>query len=51
MVGNPCLSSVVLMNEAMRLYMKLDCHVHMDTGHILCTGTAVLHHSAVVGDQ
>ena len=42
MVGNPCLQSVVPVNEAMRLWMKLDCHVH--TGLVLCTDTAVLHH-------
>ena len=49
MVGNPCLSSVVPMNEGMRLWMKLDCHIHQ--GPVLCTATAVLHHYAVVGDQ
>ena len=49
MVGNLCLPSVVPMNEAMRLRMKLDCHLHV--GCIHCTDTAVLHHYAVVGDQ
>ena len=49
MVGNLCLPSVVPMNEAMRLQMKLDCHLHV--GHVHCTDTAVLHHYAVVGDQ
>ena len=44
MVCNPCLPSVVPMNEAVRLWMKLDCHV-------LCTDAAVLHHYAVIGDQ
>ena len=38
MVANPCLPSVVPMNEAVRLWMKLDCHVHV----------SIL---AVVGDQ
>ena len=42
MVGNPCLSSVVPRNEAVRLWMKLDCHVH--AGPDLCTDTAVLYH-------
>ena len=38
MVGNPCLPSVVSINEAVRLWIKLDCHVH--AGPILCTDTA-----------
>ena len=38
MVGNPCLPFVVPMNEAMRLQMKLDCHVHACS--ILCTDTS-----------
>ena len=42
MVGNPCLPSVVPMNEAVRLWKKLDCHVH--AGLVLCTDTGVLHH-------
>ena len=42
MVGNSCLSSVVPMNEAVRLRVKLDCHVH--AGLVLCTDTAVLYH-------
>ena len=45
MVGNPCLPSVERINEAVRLWMKLDCHVHAGLE------TAVLHHQAVVGDQ
>ena len=52
MVGNLCLLFVVPMNEAVRLWMKLDCHVH--AASVLCTDTyssAVLHHWAVVGDQ
>ena len=28
MVGNPCLPSVVPMNESVRLWMKLDSHIH-----------------------
>ena len=42
MAGNPCLSSVVPMNETVRLWMKLDCHVHV--GPAPCTDPAVLHH-------
>ena len=49
MIGNPCLPSVVPTNEAVRLWMKLDCHIH--EGHVLCTDTAVLYHYAVAGDQ
>ena len=39
MVGNPACPSVVPVNEAVRLWMKLDCHVH--AGLVLCTDTAV----------
>ena len=49
MLRNPCLPSVVPMNEAVRLWMKLDCHVH--AGPVLYTDTAGLHHWAVVRDQ
>ena len=42
MVGNPCLPSVVPMNEAVRLWLKLDCHVR--AGPVFCTYTAVLYH-------
>ena len=37
MVGNPCLPSVVPMNEAVRLWMRLDCYDH--AGHFLYTDT------------
>ena len=28
MVGNPCLPSVMPMNEVVTLWMKLGCHIH-----------------------
>ena len=49
MVGNPCLPSIVPMNEAVRLWMKLNCHVH--ACHVLCADTAVVHYYAVVRDR
>ena len=42
MVGNPCLPSVVPMNEAVKLWMKLHCYV--DVSPVLCTDTAVVRH-------
>ena len=42
MAGNPCLPSVVPINENV---MKLDCHVHVRS--VLCTDTAFLHHYLV----
>ena len=47
MVGNPCLPSVAPMNETVRLWMKLDCHVH--ASFVLCTDTVVHHY--LVGMQ
>ena len=40
MVGNPCLLHVS-MNEGVRLWMKLDCHIPVDP--VLSTDTSVLH--------